>query len=53
MRSVPTLLALSLLAAGASFASSAHAAEGDDRFALRLGAMKLPVTTRIVAKEDW
>jgi large subunit ribosomal protein L16 len=23
------------------------------REALRLGAMKLPVTTRIVAKEDW
>ncbi|AWH18386.1 hypothetical protein C1922_14325 [Stenotrophomonas sp. ZAC14D2_NAIMI4_7] len=41
MRSVPTLLALSLLAAGASFASSAHAAEGDDRFALRLGAMNI------------
>ena len=41
MRSVPTLLALSLLAAGASFASAAHAAEGDDRFALRLGAMNI------------
>jgi large subunit ribosomal protein L16 len=23
------------------------------REALRLGAMKLPVTTRVVAKEDW
>ncbi|MFZ0097230.1 MAG: 50S ribosomal protein L16, partial [Gemmobacter sp.] len=23
------------------------------REALRLGAMKLPVTTRIVAREDW
>ena len=41
MRSVPTLLALSLLAAGASFATAAHAAEGDDRFALRLGAMNI------------
>lgn len=41
MRPVPTLLALSLLAAGASFATAAHAAEGDDRFALRLGAMNI------------
>ncbi len=28
-------------------------AESIAREALRLGAMKLPVTTRIVAKEDW
>ncbi len=28
-------------------------AEDIAREALRLGAMKLPVTTRIVAKEDW
>lgn len=44
MRPVTTLLALSLLAAGASFATAAHAAhaaEGDDRFALRLGAMNI------------
>jgi len=41
MRSVPTLLALSLLAAGASFANAAHAAEGDPRFTLRVGAMNI------------
>jgi large subunit ribosomal protein L16 len=28
-------------------------AEDIAREALRLGAMKLPVTSRIVAKEDW
>ena len=41
MRCVPTLLTLSLLAAAATHVGAAHAAEGDDRFALRLGAMNI------------
>ncbi len=47
MRSAPTLLALSLVAVGAGFASTAHAAEGDDRFTLRLGAMNIDTDNTI------
>ena len=52
MRPVPTLLALSLLAAGASFANAAHAAEGDDRFALRLGAMNIDSDNTLRGRGD-
>lgn len=52
MRPVPTLLALSLLAAGASFATAAHAAEGDDRFALRLGAMNIDSNNTLRGKTN-
>ncbi|MDR6093205.1 opacity protein-like surface antigen [Stenotrophomonas sp. SORGH_AS321] len=47
MRPIPTLLALSLVAVGAGFASTAHAAEGDDRFTLRLGAMNIDTDNTI------
>ncbi len=47
MRPLPSLLALSLVAVGAGFASSAHAAEGDDRFTLRLGAMNVDTDNTI------
>ena len=43
---VPLFCCLSLLLV----ASTAHAADTDDRFTLRLGAMKLPITTRVIAR---
>ena len=47
MRSTPALLALSLATALVGFASTAHAAEGDDRFTLRLGAMNVDTDNTI------
>lgn len=47
MRTVPTLLALSLAAIGAGFASTAHAAPDDDRFTLRVGAMNVDTDNTI------
>lgn len=47
MRSTSTLLALSIATALVGFASTAHAAENDDRFTLRLGAMNIDTDNTI------
>ncbi len=47
MRALPVLLAITTLAGSLAAVTSAHAAEGDDRFTLRLGAMNIDTDNTI------